>query len=615
VIGGEAARGERLDLNRALTGDKPSGYNPNHPYYLQRQALFKDLYTLLVALGAAPGIPTAQWAANVVEFRDADSTMTPFEFDTEPQDGWDVDNDARTAIGESDRGLVWGAERPEILIAETMAWEDNATGELAISLHRPWNARAYAAGAAVGGNTISIPAEPCDPQFDTFDANGRPLDQVDLGRKSDSAAFGAAAYPIWRLRIAAPGQPDAYVRFDQATAGTGEFAAGSVTSAAATPKMAADSWLCVRGGASVATTIAAGVQGLSMTAGGTFRVPGGASGAGDRTATVYLERLADPTSKPDATHWSQDPATASSVPMYRIVDRAVVTVVNRTAGPTTPVWKRSRQASGAAAFWKTEYVAGPPGPTVAIAPLTPGAAPNHPVWFPWPNRPLTSAAELLLVPAGDALAMLDGYAKPLAGSGGIPAAAADALFDAVHVPTRFAGIHRSWNDTSGGYADLTGIFQSTCTVNQLSAFREPGRVNLNTATWDALWNAVVAGPLANAVGSHPAAGLAATPAESFTRALALAAVGGPVQDTDSALKPDLDPLRKVYTAGRLANAATIRSHVFAVWITLRESVAGDPDDVAYHRAFAIVDRSIPVGFESGSDHNTRDVVRLWRIIE
>jgi hypothetical protein len=55
--------------------------------------------------------------------------------------------------------------------------------------------------------------------------------------------------------------------------------------------------------------------------------------------------------------------------------------------------------------------------------------------------------------------------------------------------------------------------------------------------------------------------------------------------------------------------------LFAVWITLRESVTGDPDSVRDHRAFYIVDRSIPVGFEEGRDHNVWDCVRVRRIIE
>jgi hypothetical protein len=85
--------------------------------------------------------------------------------------------------------------------------------------------------------------------------------------------------------------------------------------------------------------------------------------------------------------------------------------------------------------------------------------------------------------------------------------------------------------------------------------------------------------------------------------------------TASSLEVNLNPLHGIYTATRLANTTTPRSNVFAVWITLRESVANDPDSVKYHRAFYIVDRSIPVGFEEGKDYNVWDCVRLRRIIE
>jgi len=74
----------------------------------------------------------AQWAINAVEFRDGDSIMTPFEYDDDPftdenDDGnpWDVDG----VIGSDDdgadyRGLVWGCERPELLLTECFAMHD-----------------------------------------------------------------------------------------------------------------------------------------------------------------------------------------------------------------------------------------------------------------------------------------------------------------------------------------------------------------------------------------------------------------------------------------------------------------------------------------------------------
>ena len=85
---------------------------------------------------------------------------------------------------------------------------------------------------------------------------------------------------------------------------------------------------------------------------------------------------------------------------------------------------------------------------------------------------------------------------------------------------------------------------------------------------------------------------------------------------------DLNPSQAIYTANRLANTTTTKSHLFGVWITLREAMApagsnvpADPDGVRYHRAFYVIDRSIPVAHEPGRDHNVWDAVLLRRIVE
>ena len=222
------------------------------------------------------------------------------------------------------------------------------------------------------------------------------------------------------------------------------------------------------------------------------------------------------------------------------------------------------------------------------------------------------------------------------------------LLDAVHVPTRFAGIHRTVTGISATALEQAGIYQQTTPVNQLSAWREPGRVNLNTVTSDDVWAAVVAGPLATsdtvpkplplkaraslpsssgAPGDQAGQGISTSTADFATKPATsmgdLLALQGSEQDTpstppyaaDNPASGTLNPAHSLYTANRLANAATIRSNVFAIWITLRESIAGDPDSVRYHRAFYVVDRSIPVAHEPGKDHNVWDAVVLRRIIE
>ncbi|MDG2467788.1 MAG: hypothetical protein P8M80_00785 [Pirellulaceae bacterium] len=83
----------------------------------------------------------AQWAINVIDFRDKDSIMTPFEFDLNPFNGWDVDgnpmysdflrdgNNAPLAgpVNERDNYVVFGLEKPNLLMTETIAWHDRRT--------------------------------------------------------------------------------------------------------------------------------------------------------------------------------------------------------------------------------------------------------------------------------------------------------------------------------------------------------------------------------------------------------------------------------------------------------------------------------------------------------
>jgi hypothetical protein len=676
-LGGEPARGERFDLNRPLTNVKPSTYSPMDPYYEQRQAYFKDLYTLICAVlqhtssGTGTPIPAAdaaeyaQWAANVVEFRDADSTMTPFEYDPNPSDGWAGDGNVTTGTTGPSRALVWGAERPEILIKEVLAWEDDSTGGMLIALHRPWNA------SALGPTGDEVDAEPCDVALDTLSSGtaGLPTNIVDLGKKAQDEVDdvpntkyhdkSSTTYPIWRLRIVAGGTGGTtrYLRFDTDTATANEFVVQGITAdGKSKPKLGADQTLCIFS----STTAQSGTGPINLNVTGSartvnaLRVPGSVTTA-NRPARLYLERFSNPKQAPTDADWSADPAqlatgtTATTAAAgYVIVDKADVTVVytgTAGAGPQDLRGKRRDVTDEKQALWRTTLTDSPSGTSTYV---TSGTFPtlsgtNNSKWFPWPNRPFTSSAELFLVPNGNAIEMLQNYETPRASRNALSTLPGVGnqllLLDAVHVPTRFAGIHRTVTSDPGNTLKQAGIYAATTPVNQLSSFREPGRVNLNTVTADDIWNAVVAGPLATS-GSIPAplkkrspsggtdasgtsAGMAADfldkPATSMGALLSLTATGTGAfaPDTHLALvsSGSMNPAHLLYTANRLANTATIRSNVFAVWITLRESIQNDPDSVKYHRAFYIVDRSIPVAHEAGKDHNVWDSVILRRIIE
>jgi hypothetical protein len=663
AIGGEVSRGEKFDLNRPLvasgtaigTGTTNAGYLATSEYVVQRQAYFKDLYTLLVALATGTGAPLpagqtaalAQWAANVVEFRDADSRVIPFEYDENPQNGWQ-DDDGNIATAGSERKVVWGVERPEILIREAFAWRNTATGSagMSIALHRPWNAKAYATGS-----TNLIDAEPCDYALDELSTSTPrfPTNQIDLGKKAHAGVLApgtnalynnvsGTSYPIWRLRLAAGGST-AYVRLDSGSAAPGEFVlAPAITNGAGKPKMPPDSTLTLVSGTLVLTgsgatsgTARLDISGSNRTVAG-LQMPSTAT-----TGTVYLERLSDPSAAPTASQWSANPDsgadTATDPQRYLVVDQTEIDVVNTATVPVAATSRKRLTTDPSQAFWR------PPATDLLVSgsvqnnsshqfPST--LATGSTAWLPWPNRPFTSAAELLLVPQGKAVEILQNYRRLTPAESGTIGLGKGApiplslLFDAVHVPTRFAGIHTTTGTAADADLAAAGIYSgtsqspaATVTANQLSSWREPGRVNLNTVVAEDVWNAVVAGPLPQTVRSSTVAALRTIPAQGLGHALALS--GGSetvISDTTSpGLAAHLNPLHEIYTATRLANTVTPRSNVFGIWITIRESVANDPDSVRYRRAFYIVDRSIPVGFEDGRDHNVWDCVRLRRIIE
>jgi hypothetical protein len=192
--------------------------------YLARQLFARHLYVLAMMVrssdidfngdGSKSTAETAkglaQWAINVVDFRDADSIMTPFEYDPTPFDGWSVDGNVATndwadgvdndGDGNTDEAdeqpLVWGCERPELLITETLAFHDERTepdagsdgsndqrlqprGSFFVELYNPW------------ANDERLPAE-----FYFDHASGNWQNGVMLNKQSPSGSD-----PVWRITV------------------------------------------------------------------------------------------------------------------------------------------------------------------------------------------------------------------------------------------------------------------------------------------------------------------------------------------------------------------------------------------------------------------------------
>ena len=156
----------------------------------------------------------AQWAVNVVDFYDRDSIMTPFLYNPIPftAAGWD---EANYPVGPptGTANVVWGCERPELLITETLAFHDRRTqdlpnddankpnhvvgdatnpdpnfdqqykpqGSLFVELYNPWS------------DYEPVPGE----LSKTYNGNTG----VDLAKATPAAGVGGVSSPVWRMAI------------------------------------------------------------------------------------------------------------------------------------------------------------------------------------------------------------------------------------------------------------------------------------------------------------------------------------------------------------------------------------------------------------------------------
>lgn len=298
--------------------------------------------------------------------------------------------------------------------------------------------------------------------------------------------------------------------------------------------------------------------------------------------------------------------TATAVGTNTSVGRATVTV--RTG---TQIELQRLADPSAAEGASNPYV------TVHAVPVPPGKpAATVSRWLHWPNRDFVSHAELLTVPSGS-----PGLAPEALFSESNDTSfvrECPAILDATIVPSRFVCANVS---VASGSTTLAGTGYENFQHSQFSRWREAGRVNVNTILPnpgntggipdDVVWRALIGpGGAANPVtaGNY-------NPIKADRDLL----VTGAPPNADAVFPRSggaaASGFLKRSTAIRLANTATIRSHVFAVWITVRitdsSSNAGTPQ-VA--RLFAIVDRSIPVGYVPGRTLNVRETIRLQRFL-
>jgi hypothetical protein len=557
----EVTAGMKFDLNRPLEA-VGLGYPPVQEAAISqalKQHYCRDLFTLLVALGRPADKKTAQWVANVCDFRDADSTMTRFVFDDKLQDadGWNPVASPET--------VVFGMERPELVITEARVWD----GGMCLVLHHPW--KAVVTGTDGSPLEVETVAEALRPTASPA------LNKVAVNRKVNDAQ--PASKSIWRLEVDGGGKVD-----------LGEAGKNNPDC-----DLGPNEYLCVQTDGPPPPSFPRPVIAGSL-------VPPAAA-----KIKVVLKRLADPT------------AEESGDNPYIEVDSADLVL---PPPPNAPKREEAKvQRRNATPFWQSKFAM----TTEPEVRPYPGAA----EWLHWPNRPFISSAELALVPSGSSSEVTKSYASPTPTEHLQPPSLAVApelqLFDAVHVPTWFAGQGLAiggdnllrQNITSGSYAS-----------NTLPSWREPGRLNVNTVLQSSGTSAAAEPAIADGVwrslvptwtgSSSPFIVSNTSFAASFTQALSLAATAGQktpwLEATDT--QRGRNPLFNHSTAIRLAATSTIRSNVFAVWITVRmEDTSVNAPPPSYRRLFAIIDRSIPVGYSKGENLDSLNVIRLKRFLD
>ena len=372
----EIARGRRLNLNRGYFGTVLGG----SPYYKSAvphsstpansdpRTVARDIYILLRQLHSVDVSDTeairqmAQFAVNVVDFRDPDQIMTGFEYTIDLSlAGWDVDGDLETEET-ANRGLVWGVEAPQVVLNETYAIEDPT----AVGMPQLW--------------------------FELF--NPQHLDATDNAFRADLRGPGSDSAFQVVLADTSPGVPGGGTPVGEpsTTARRLEFTAmpnAPAVGGTGTATLEPDNYLLVG-----PTTVA----GNPLTPTPDFDVPEStfsptAAEIGS-TLRLYLRRLADPTNDHDPGPDTID-GTADDVNPYLTVDALDVQVYSEMQVSMTTHQSLERVAPYSVR--RDFHSSGTASPHTLKAVNEKNVLPHRPLAFN--DRPFASALELLFVPA------------------------------------------------------------------------------------------------------------------------------------------------------------------------------------------------------------------------
>lgn len=154
----------------------------------------------------------AQWAVNVVDFRDPDAAMTRFAYDSNP---FAVKTGSVYWLpgASTDDGVVWGVEQPELLMTETLAFHDlrirrkpnpplntQPTEQLRVPQGSLFMEFIAPRTTNPGGNTDGT-LPPAMRGLYTLDGT---IPKLNLGATAPNPSAINEPYPVWRVAFLKP---------------------------------------------------------------------------------------------------------------------------------------------------------------------------------------------------------------------------------------------------------------------------------------------------------------------------------------------------------------------------------------------------------------------------
>lgn len=326
----------------------------------------------------------------------------------------------------------------------------------------------------------------------------------------------------------------------------------------------------------------------------------------------------------------------------------------------------------------------------------------------WNNRPYLNPMEVMLVPASQAGRLGLEYNTPnlttedYAGTNVGPTAPFGHLLnffassngtnyhlilDWITTGSPFKGTETWFTAANSQNFSAAGISKFRYPFNSVSAYREPGKININTVSdprvWDAVmgnWGASGAGygctfldlvksRRGSTTGTNQLDDNSSTPTYwgnpfrvASAASLMPSSLAQPTNNVGLLRKhptknnqplfgandytigqnagndyrdPARNRLMAVENIERLSNLVTTRSNVYAIWVTvgyfevtpiavsptnpdgyqIGQELGTDTGEIKRHRGFGIYDRSIPVGYERGMNHNVEKGFLIKKMLE